>query len=341
MPTTSSQRSAFTVPEGDMSTPDWACGMRNLDREHGFEPLAVEGTIPAEIEGTLYRNVPATFDQFGERAQHWFDPDAAICAVRVRGGRADGAVKLVETRGMIRERRAGKRLYGRFGAPMVSAFREVLLRDRRNPAGTSLLSYAGRLYATCEAGVPVELDPTTLATLGESRLDGAIVHAFSAHTHHVPSRKAAYNIGVNLGRNTVVTAYELPDGGRARRLAQVTIEGAVTLHDFVVTEKHLVIPVPPYRLEMKEILLRRKAVADAATWRPELGTELIVIPLDEPARVTRFTIPADHVEHVINAYEHGSSIIFDATRYPTVEARDRYLRGETLGSSQGRSFRVS
>jgi all-trans-8'-apo-beta-carotenal 15,15'-oxygenase len=45
---------------------------RDLPREHGFEPLVVEGALPTTLRGTLYRNGPGQFGQFGKRYTHPF-----------------------------------------------------------------------------------------------------------------------------------------------------------------------------------------------------------------------------------------------------------------------------
>ena len=64
-------------------------GFRDLPREHGFEALRVEGKLPPDLEGTLYRVGPALNSSFGERYRHWFDGDGGIYAVRF--ARPDGA----------------------------------------------------------------------------------------------------------------------------------------------------------------------------------------------------------------------------------------------------------
>jgi carotenoid cleavage dioxygenase-like enzyme len=38
---------------------------RNLRREHGFEPMEVEGTLPPDLEGTLYRVGPGSSSASG------------------------------------------------------------------------------------------------------------------------------------------------------------------------------------------------------------------------------------------------------------------------------------
>ena len=74
--------------------------------------------------------------------------------------------------------------------------------------------WQGRLFALMEAGMPTEIDPRDLATIGETNLDGASSSMFSAHPHRVASRKATYNFGLEYGRKTRLHMYELPDVGR-------------------------------------------------------------------------------------------------------------------------------
>src|SRR6266540_3516820 len=68
---------AARIPD-DLS---WTSALRDLPREHGFEPLRVEGQLPADLTGTLYRTGPSLFSSFGERYRHWFDGDGAVSAV--------------------------------------------------------------------------------------------------------------------------------------------------------------------------------------------------------------------------------------------------------------------
>jgi all-trans-8'-apo-beta-carotenal 15,15'-oxygenase len=43
----------------------WMRSLRDLPREHGFEPLRMEGTLPQELSGTLYRIGPSLVSTFG------------------------------------------------------------------------------------------------------------------------------------------------------------------------------------------------------------------------------------------------------------------------------------
>src|SRR5947207_142589 len=86
-----------------------------LSREHGFVPLEVDGAVPRSLDGTLYRNGPGLFSIAGHRYDHWFDGDGLVSALRLSGGRADGANKLVVSRGLAEERRRGAAYYGAYG----------------------------------------------------------------------------------------------------------------------------------------------------------------------------------------------------------------------------------
>src|SRR5215210_6342661 len=89
----------------------WRGVFRDLPREHGFEPLRVEGTLPEGLRGVLYRCGPARFSIGGEPYLHWFDADGAVTAVRFDGKRVDAAVRTVATRWLRREQAANRQLY--------------------------------------------------------------------------------------------------------------------------------------------------------------------------------------------------------------------------------------
>jgi all-trans-8'-apo-beta-carotenal 15,15'-oxygenase len=318
-------------PRATRAQPPWLAAFRDLPREHGFEPLEVEGVLPPGLVGTLYRNGPGLLSSFGERYRHWFDADGAVTAVRLTSdGRALGAARVVQTRGLIAERRAGRRLYGSYDTPMARPIRELFLGESKNPANTSVMFQRGRLLALCEAGKPVEIDPGSLATRGETDLGGAVIGAFSAHPHAIAARGATYNFGQRVGRRAFIDLYELPARGAARRLASVQTDGPSFVHDFVATDRHLVLVLAPVHMSLWS-LLRKRGPMSSATWRPGRGTEIVVVPIDDPARVTRFRVPAFVLEHTANAYEVGGAIHFDFTHYESPDGLERAVRGLVRG----------
>lgn len=132
----------------------------DLPREHGFEPLEIEGTLPAELRGTLFRNGPGQHGQHGRRYSHPFEGDGAVTAVRFEGGRALGASQITPTAGLREERAAGKILYG-LSAPWWRRMANVVRGRQKNTANTSVVVWQGRLFALLEAARPTELDRAT------------------------------------------------------------------------------------------------------------------------------------------------------------------------------------
>ena len=215
---------------------DFRFALKDLPQEHGFVPLRVEGQIPPALSGTLFRNGPGVFSVAGTDVHHWFDGPGVVSAVRFVNGRAEGACRVVVSPDLQRERQAGKPLYGGMGAAGVGLRRFRVAP--RNVANTNLLSWDGRLFALFEAGVPVEVCPEDLSTIGETDLDGVVPMWFSAHHHRVAARQTTYNFGLRIGMRAHLDLFALPDRGKARLMGSVPLNGIPFLHDFIATQTH-------------------------------------------------------------------------------------------------------
>ncbi|BBY55164.1 carotenoid oxygenase family protein [Mycobacterium koreense] len=60
--------------------------------------LEIDGTVPGELSGILYRNGPVRFEGGGFAAQHPFDGDGLVCRYRLDGGRITFRSRYVRTR---------------------------------------------------------------------------------------------------------------------------------------------------------------------------------------------------------------------------------------------------
>jgi all-trans-8'-apo-beta-carotenal 15,15'-oxygenase len=292
---------------------------RDPTREHGFEPLRVEGKLPAELAGTLYRNGPALFGSFGRRYYHLFESDGAISAVRFGGGLATGAHRVIQNAGLRQEREAGRPLFG----SAVARPRRILdnLKGRaKNTANTNVLVWQGRVFGLLEAAKPMQVAPDDLGTLGECDLGGVVTHTFSAHPHFVAARGAFYNFGMRFGARSAIDLYELPLRGAARRLGTLPLEAPTALHDFIATDRHLVFFLAPARLRLLRALLGEARPERLFDWRPECGSEVVVVPIDAPERVVRFRTEAFFAWHFANAFERGEEIVVDFVRHTDVSA---------------------
>lgn len=154
--------------------------------------------------------------------------------------------------------------------------------------------------------------------------------AFSAHPHLAPGRRAIYNFGLRIRPwGCFVDLYELPLAGKARRLSSTRFPGIVSLHDFIVTERHAIFFGAPLRLRWLDLIFKRKTIADSLAWRPELGCSILVVPLDAPHEPVRFEADPFMLFHFANAFERGRELVVDFVRYDDYAGPDRVI-GELM-----------
>jgi len=290
----------------------------DLTREHGFESLEIEGQLPAELNGTLYRTGPALSQRFGSPYGHVFEGDGAVSAFRIGDGQVAGAHRLLRSAGYVEEERAGRALF----QTAVSWPRQLAnnLRGRsKNTGNTAVLEWHDGLYALMENAKPTAFD-RELQTIGESSFGGVIQSAFSAHPHAVPARRTTYNHGLSYGRTTSFAVYAMPWDGPARCMVEVPLEHPVMLHDFMATRDHLVFLVSPMQLVMWRAVLSIGGFSDLFRWNPDAGTEVIVIPIDEPAKVRRFKIDPFFQIHFAGGFDEADAVSVDLMAYPDSSA---------------------
>ena len=299
----------------------WRGVFRDLPREHGFEPLRVEGALPAALRGVLYRCGPARFSIGGEPYLHWFDADGAVAAVRFEGSRVDAAVRTVATRWLRKEQAANRQLYRSY-AQLGRGWRRWLTLPK-NPANISVMPLGEQVLALWEAGLPIALDPSTLETRGETTLGGSIGPTFSAHPHRVG--KTLFNFGVRYGRKFSIDLYRF-DETPSVRFANIPLPRPTIIHDFIATQRHLVFFCPPVRLRLGRLLAGMGSFDSNLAWEPRHGTEVIVVPLASPDKPVRFIVPPFFQWHFVNAWEEGDTVVVDYLPYDDFETNHWFGR---------------
>lgn len=291
----------------------WLPAFETLREEHDFRSLRVEGAVPPDLDGTLWSCSPADHTHVPPEKRMWLDGDGAVLAFRVHGGMVEGGVRRVATRASREERAAGRRLHGRYHlrAPLRRHLAELLFgAPRRNPGNTSVWVHRGRVFALSPAGLPHEIDPATLATIGEDRLE-IIDGAFSAHASYAANRRAFYDFGTRFGRQSLLDLYVFPDDGGGARVATVPLAAPTFVHDFMVTPRWAVFVIAPARVDPLPLLLGQP-LDRALRFRPEEGTEVVLVGLDAPHEIVRFTIDPLVVIHFANAWEEGDDVVLHA-----------------------------
>ena len=278
------------------------------------------GRMPAALRGTLYRNGPGRNDRGPLRYRHWFDGDGLMHAWSIGAGSVSHQARFVRTTKYVAEESAGAFKYAAFGTPSP-VNQPVESADSINAANTSVMLLGDELLALWEGGSAWRLDPRNLDSKGPKQwsedLEGA---PFSAHPKVDPDG-TVWNFGVISTRKALVV-YKITSKGALAESSVVELPFATMMHDFVVTERHLVFPMPSLAFDLDRMKAGQSFV-DSHVWRPELGMPVLIIDKRDLSKRRWSQLPAGFNFHMGNAWEDSAGTIsFDVALSPD----DRVLR---------------
>lgn len=297
------------------------------------------GAFPDELRGVLYRNGAGSLEMGRDKYMHPFDGDGMISRFSFDAGEVHYKNRFVQTRERKAELREGRMLYRSFGTRLPGGFRNNLLRMRfKNAANTSVVWHGGRLLALWEGGLPHAIEPTTLATLSRFDFDGQLrphrwslltrlitpEFPFSAHPRICPDTGDLYNFGTLIGADPKLVIYRVDPRGVMRERRFIPLPGGLPfVHDFVLTQKHLVFVLPPVKFGVAKTLLGLASPIEAIGSDPDARTRILVVPRNGSAPIWLETQPG-FVFHFVNGYESSDhEIVLHGARMPT-------FRGEQI-----------
>ena len=287
-----------------------------IDTELTQRRLPVEGSIPSELRGTLLRNTPNAIDP-DPATYHWFSGDGMIHAIELDDGGARYRNRWVRTDHAVTA--LGDRPI-RGQIPDVSA-----LQSR---AQTSLVSHAGRVLALYEPSLPTEID-TDLQTIGRYDFDGALRSPMTAHPKIDPVSGEMVFFGLNLLGPPPYLRYHVVDRtGRLVLSRDIDIPGPSMMHDFAVTERHVVFLDLPVVYDF-DLLASQPFPAE---WTPRHGARVGVMPRDASSPPRWFDVELCYVFHTVNAYDDGESVVLDVVRHEQMFTDDPYGIGDGTGT---------
>jgi carotenoid cleavage dioxygenase-like enzyme len=275
-----------------------------IDFETDLAALKVRGEVPRGLNGTLFRNGPNP--QFDVPGAHWFVGDGMVHAFGFEDGRVRYSNRWVRTAKFLAEREAGRPLLGGFQAAPEGLNSGV--------ANTNILAHGGRLLALEEAHPPIELDPASLATRGSWLADPRLAGPFTAHPKLDPVTGELLFFGYNAaGPFTPQLSFGVLDAaGALTRLDRFDAPYSSMVHDFIVTEHHVLFPVLP----LSGSLDRARQGRPPYAWEPELGAFVGILRRDDPAAAIQWLeIEPCYVFHVMNGWEEGGRILADVMQY--------------------------
>ncbi|MDT5018454.1 MAG: carotenoid cleavage oxygenase, partial [Mycobacterium sp.] len=310
-----------------------------LSEEYTLTDLEIDGTIPDHLDGRYLRNGPNPIGEIDPELYHWFTGDGMVHGIRIRDGKAEWYRNR-----WVRPARAGMFSIG---------------------ANTNVVGHAGKTLALIEGGLANYELTDDLDTVGVCDFDGTLSGGYTAHPKRDPETGELHAVSYSFQRGNTVQYSVIDDNGRARRTVDIEVGGSPMMHDFSLTEKHVVfydlpctfdarqaaeMTAPralrlPVRL-MLSALIGRVRIPDPITarqpspkgsdrrlpysWNPKYPARVGVMPREGTnADVRWFDIEPCYVFHPMNAYDEGDTIVLDVVRHPKMFDTDH------LGPNEG------
>lgn len=275
--------------------------------ERDDDVLEVTGAIPPSLDGLLLRNGPNPIAADPE-GYHWFLGDGMLHGIELRDGRARYRNRWVRT----------DEACDALGEPRIEGQPDDanLIGAKSN---THVVAHAGRILALVESSLPNEVRPD-LSTVGRFDFGGKLRSPFTAHPKIDPVTGEMHFFGYDIFGPPWLRYHLVDSSGALVRTEPIDIAGPAMVHDFAITERHVVWLDLPVVFDLD--LLEKQPFP--ARWMPEYGARVGVMPRDGGnADVQWIEIEPCYVYHPLNAYDDGDRIVMDVARHPTQFAIDR------------------
>ncbi|MFJ7077490.1 carotenoid oxygenase family protein [Streptomyces sp. NPDC098781] len=263
--------------------------------EHTAADLTVRGALPPELDGRYLRNGPNPLP--GEDKGHWFTGPGMLHGIRLRAGRAEWyRNRWIRTRELE-------------GHPFIRA--DLTVDLTATPANTHVIRHAGVVLALCEVGLPHWVTPA-LGTVGPYDFSGRLTTAMTAHPKEDPVTGELHLFGTGFAE-PYLTYHRVTAAGDLLDSRPVEVPGPTMMHDFAITEHHIV------WLDLPAVFDPGLAGRGGMPyrWDDGYGARLGIMPRTPGSTAVRwYDVDPCYVFHVGNAHEDGQGrIVLDAVRY--------------------------
>ena len=274
--------------------------------------LEIIGEIPAELAGTYMRNGPNP--QFSPLSYTYpYDGDGMIHAVYIAEGKAAYRNRFVQTKSLLKERQAGKALYGGVLRPQPMDPQWAEPEDEpvafKNGAFIHVIRH-GIHYLALSESFPAYRINKELETLGEwaPYVDEAPIN-LCAHMRLDPLSGELWGINYAL-TPPYLTVYRFDKDGKPLQKWDIDKPHSSMLHDFVLTQKYVIIFDCPVIFDVQQMMRGGEVLG----WQPELGSRIGVMSRAD-GHIRWFDTEPFFVFHFANAYEKGPELTIEYVRH--------------------------
>ena len=282
------------------------------------EAPQVEGEIPRELRGSLYRNGPGLFERGGLRKPHLLDGDGLVQRLSFADGGVHYQNAFVRTPKFVAEEKAGTYRFATWSMRRPGGMLANLGGGSiHSQAGVTVYPFNDILYAFDEVSPAYGVDPLTLETIGAQALgDPEREFMIKAHTKFDPRTGEWLMFGISHGRSMKLHAIIHGADGALKAHHVIPSPRQIYIHDFFATREHLIFVLHPMWFSPWRFLSGQATVIELLSWKSEDGNQVLVVSR-EGGTPQSFDAPTAFIWHALNAYSEGGEIIADFVGYDT------------------------
>jgi carotenoid cleavage dioxygenase len=296
----------------------------------------VEGKIPSDLNGAFYRVGPDPQYPLHPRNVP-FDGEGHVSMFRIKNGRVDYKSRFVRNDRWLAQDRAGRGLYPMYRNPSLDD--PSVKGLSRSTANTHVINHQHFLLALKEDSPPAAMDLLTLETLVPNyTFDGQLPsQTFTAHPKldSETGNLVAFGYEATGFGSKVVSIFEITPQGKLAWNASIEVPYVGMLHDFAVTQRHIVFYVIPIAFDEAQL----KSGGIHWSWDSTKPTYFGVLRRGGDGRDVQWIEgPSRSATHVMGAFSDGDKLYVDvemsmSNPFPFVPMRDGSQWNPIAGAS--------
>jgi carotenoid cleavage dioxygenase-like enzyme len=271
----------------------------------------VEGKVPADLNGAFYRVGPDIQYPL-DPGNIPFDGEGHVSMFRISNGRVDYLSRFVRNDRWLAQDKAGRRLFHMYRNPDVDDPSVKGTGLSRSTANTHIINHRNMLLALKEDSPPSAMDLLTLETLEPNyTFEGQLPsETFTAHPKidSETGNMVAFGYEATGFGSDIVSIFEFTPQGKRVWNASIQVPYVGMLHDFAVTQKHIVFYVIPLAYDAEQ--LKRGSIH--WSWDATKPTYFGFIRRGGDGKDIQWIEgPTRSATHVMGAFDDGDKLFVD------------------------------
>lgn len=289
----------------------WGAPMRAEVELRDLE--VIQGAIPEDLNGVLYRCGPDRQYPSMYPDDIFIDGEGMVHRWEFSKGHVDYRSRWIRNERFLMQEKARRSLFGRYrnrytNDPSVAG-------KSQSTANTSVVWHAGKLLVLKEDALPVLVDPEYMTVDGYYDFGGGVKSvSLSAHPKfdYKKNELLTYSYQAQGDATTDFVFYVIGADGKVAHSIPFHMPYAGMVHDFAITDTHLVVPFFPLITDLEAV----KAGGAYYQWHADKDCHVAIVPRrGSPADIQWFKGPSCSAGHMMNAFNEGSRVHLDLCLY--------------------------